>query len=217
MTPEATALLARAQGREEGPPEGESAGEVWDALNALPRPVSAPYEVRAKGAVIGQVVFWVLTADELASSRNKAAVATREKLRGLDPEDTKAGSPVYTEEYGDQRALHLLSLACRRADDPRFPAFPTAASVRQRMTDDEVSVVLLAYSAFRRQSGPVVVELSAEECEAWRRVLGSQQSGARIALATLSEEAKSDLVLHLVDKLAALEGARTAEAAPTPQ
>ena len=113
----------------------------------------------------------------------------------------KAGGPVYLEEYSDQRALHLLSIACRRADDPRFPAFPTAASVRQRLTDDEVSVVVLAYSAFRRLSGPVVVELSPEECEAWLRVLKVRGSAARVLLAALSDEAKIDLVLHLVDKL----------------
>ena len=213
MTPEAAALLARTQKKADAPASGESGGEVWDALVALPRPLSEPYEVKAKGSAIGKVLFQVLTAQELAGSRNAAAKATREALKDLDPEDSKAGSPVYLEEYNDQRALALLSLACKRADDPRFPTFPSAANIRQRMTDDEVSVVLLAYSAFRRQSGPVVVELTADECEAWYRVLKSQKSAARLMLASLSEEAKSDLLLHLVDRVSALEPEQQAEAA----
>ena len=216
MTPAAQKLLEQTLLKGDAPAaEGEGAGEAWETLVALPRPLSEPHEVKARGAAIGKVVFQVLLAEELAASRNAAAIATREKLKDLDPEDAKAGGPVYLEEYSDQRALHLLSIACRRADDPRFPAFPTAASVRQRMTDDEVSVVLLAYSAFRRLSGPVVVELSPEECEAWRRVLRARGSAARMMLAELSEEAKSDLLLHLVDRLAALEP--PAEAPPPTQ
>lgn len=177
------------------PPKDADPSELWVKLSALPRPVSAEHEFKAKNAEVGNFVFWTLTAEQLSWVRVEAHKATKALLG----EETKPGIIAYEEEYENQRACFLLSLACRQAADPRFPIFATARGLREQLTDDEIAVALVAYAHFRRESGPILEELTPEEMEAWIKLL--QEGASRAPLARLSGAAASDLILYLVSKL----------------
>ena len=181
--------------RGNGPAPATDASELWVKLTQLPRPVSAEHTLRARNEDVGAVVFWVLTAQELSSVRVEASKATK-KLLG---EDAPKGNLAYEEEYEEQKALHLLSLACRQPDDPRFPAFPKGELVRAQLTDDEITVALTAYAQFRRESGPIIAELTPDEMEAWIKLL--VEGGSRFPLARCSGEVLIDLIMYLVSKL----------------
>lgn len=169
--------------------------DLWVKLTELPRPLSEEMTFRARNADVGTFRFWVLTAQELSTVRAEASRAAK-KLFG---DDAVKGNLAYEEEYEEQKALHLLSLACRQPGDPRFPTFYSAAKARAELTDDEISVALLAYGAFRRQSGPMIAELTADEMEAWIKVL--QEGASRLPLARCTSEALTDLVMYQASKL----------------
>jgi hypothetical protein len=178
-----------------GPPKDANPGAMWVTLTALPRPTSSPHKFRAKGRDVGEMVFWVLTAQELASVRVNADRETRLVLG----QDARSGNLAYEEEYEQQKAYHLLQLAARQAEDFRFPAFPTAKLLRETLTDDEISVALIAYATFRQESGPIISELTVEEMEAWLKLL--QEGASRFPLVHLSGAALRDLTMFLVQKL----------------
>lgn len=175
-------------------PKGDPS-ELWVKLTELPRPLSDEYTFHARGVDVGTLRFWVLTSQELSSVRVEAARETK-KLYG---EDAVKGNLAYEEELEEQKALHLLQLACRQPTDPRFPTFIRAADVRAQLTDDEITVALTAYAQFRRASGPVISELTPDEMEAWIKVLA--EGGSRFPLARASGEVLTDLTMYLVSKL----------------
>lgn len=189
-------MVAPAQGGGH-PPKGADASELWVKLSELPRPLSPEYTFRARGADVGTLRFWVLTAQELSWVRVEASRETK-KLFG---EDAIRGNLAYEEELEEQKALHLLQLSCRQPEDPRFPTFRRAAEVREALTDDEITVALTAYAQFRRESGPIISELTPEEMEAWVKVL--MEGGSRFPLARCSGEVLIDLTMYLASKLRA--------------
>lgn len=197
---------------------GLEAGEHWKALDAAPRPMSEPVEFRARTKEIGGVRFQVPLADKMSWVRVEAAKATRKALDGLEGDDARPGSPLYDEEYNTQRATHLLSIACYQAGDARFLAFHNPAAVREKLTDDEIVLLLRAEATFRHESGPMITELSAPEMDAHLdAVMAARREGSdkrgRMILARLSDESMSDLMMHAVDRLLALEP-RGAEVLP---
>ena len=179
-----------------GPPKDTDASDLWVRLTELPRPTSSKHKFRARNEDVGELVFRVLTAGELSQVRSKANAETK---KTLDDPDAKAGNLAYEEEYEQQKAYQLLALAARQPDDPQFPTFPRPADVRTALTDDEISVGLVAYAQFRRESGPIIAELTPEEMEAWIKLL--QEGGSRFPLARCSGEALIDLIMCLVSKL----------------
>jgi hypothetical protein len=192
------------------PQPGTNASELWIALSQLPRPVSPAHTLRAKGVEVGTLVFWVLTSDELAQTYVQAHKATRDAF-GVD--DAK-GTIAYEEYYLEQKALHLIANACRQPEDVRFPVFPTAKDVRLHLTDDEAGVVLSAYNIFRRESGPILSEITPEVVDAWIEVL--QEGASRLPLARCGGDAMTDLVMSLVLRLprASLTATSSAGAPP---
>lgn len=180
-----------------GPGKDEKAdpGELWTRLTQLPRPKSEEYEFRARGEVAGRLVFWVLTASELATARVEANKATKAALG----EDAKVGNLAYEEEYQEWLQIHILWAAARQLDDQRFPSFLSPKKLRELLTDDEITTVIRAYADFRRRCGPILSELTPDEMEAWIRLL--QEGGSRFPLAACTTEALIDLISFLVSKL----------------
>jgi len=174
-----------------GPPKGEDPVALVAKLSQLPRPVSAPHVLRAKGVEVGTVVFHVLSSGELLSVKANAHKAT---IALLGP-DSK-GSVAYEEVYDDQRALGTIHLATRQPDSPEFPVFQTLAEVRENLTDDEAGIVLSAYSIFRKEIGPVISELTPDEMEAWIEVL--ERGVSRFPLSRFTGEALMDLLMYAV-------------------
>jgi len=178
-----------------GPPKDADPSEVWAKLSQLPRPLSSPHTLVCKGQEVGTVVFRVLSSGELSSVYVNAHRATKE---AFGDEDAK-GTVAFEEVYSDQKALHLIQLACRQPDAPAFPVFLNVKDVREHLTDDEAAVLLAAYNIFRRESGPILSELSIEDADAIESILA--KTGNRFALARYNSEAMADLVMHLVSKL----------------
>jgi hypothetical protein len=194
-----------------GPAKGTDASELWVKLTELPRPVSQKFAFRAKGKDVGDLVFWVLTAGELSRAH---AAANRSAKELLDDPEAKVGNLAYEEIYQDQKAIHLMAMVCRQPDDPRFPTFLSAADVRDNLTDDEIAVVLQAYGSFRRESGPIISELTPEEMEAWIQMLS--EGASRFPLARLSGEAQTDLVMYLIGKVRTASSTATSSAGSPP-
>ena len=194
--------------RGNGPPPSAEPSEFWVRLSELPRPVSDEYAFRARGDVVKPIVFWVLTAQELSSVRIEA----RRAAKAVFGEDAQSGDLAYEEEYENQRACSLLSLACRQPGDTRFPVFPSAREARVQLTDDEIAVALIAYAQFRRESGPIISELTPEEMEAWIELL--REGGSRFPLARCSGEALIDLTMYLVSKLSTSPTAPSSAGSP---
>lgn len=192
------------------PQPGANASELWIALSQLPRPVSQAHTLRAKGVEVGTLVFHVLTSDELAKTYVQAHQATR---NAFGPDDAK-GTIAYEEYYLEQKALHLIAKACRQPNDPRFPVFPTATDVREHLTDDEAGVVLSAYNIFRRESGPMLSEITPEALDAWIEVL--KEGASRLPLARCSGEALMDLVMSLVLRQSTVSSTATSSAGAPP-
>jgi hypothetical protein len=185
------------------PPSSE-APVYWTKLTELPRPTSEEVTVRVRGVEIEKKVrFWVLTAKELSHARVNASRDTQ-KLLG---EDAKVGNLAYEEEYQQQVAYQLLSLAARQADATGFPFFPRPVDVRDQLTDDEIAVLMVAYATFRRESGPILDEITPDEMEAWIKLL--MEGGSRFPLARWSGPALTDLAMCLVSKLKAASATGT--------
>jgi hypothetical protein len=160
----------------------------------IPRPISTPHILRARGQEVGTVVFQVLSAQELLSS----LVTAHQQTTSIIGDDAK-GSVAYEEVYADQKALALIQLAVRQPDSPVFPVFPTVKSVRDNLTDDEAGVLLAAYNIFRRESGPILSEIGDGEMDAWIAVL--REGKSRIVLSRLTSEALTDIVMYAVSKI----------------
>lgn len=178
-----------------GPPPNADGSKLWIKLSALPRPVSKEHTLRAKGQDVGTLVFWVLTSGELSHTFIKAEEATAVAFR--DP--GAKGTVAYQEHYENQKALHLLQLCCRQPEEPRFPVFMNVKDVREHLTDDEASVVLAAYNIFRKESGPIISDLTPEAMDAWIDVL--REGASRHPLAHCSLELLSDLLMYAVSKI----------------
>lgn len=200
-----------------GPAPDANASETWINFTQLPRPISKPHVFRARGQDVGTLVFRVLSANEQSSCYVNAHHHATEIL-GIDAK----GSVAFEEIYHEQKAIHIVALACRQPDSPDFGTFLNAADVRSNMTDDEIAVLLVAYSIFRRESGPILSELTEEESEAWYELLA--RGASRFPLARCNGEALTDLVMFLVSRLKAVSSTATsspgsqpdASASPTP-
>lgn len=182
-----------------GPPKDVSPGDLFRRLSERPRPTKAFTLPRLDGFEFN-VVLRVLTENELHFCRANAQKASKEFLGG----EQKVGDLGYEEIYQNDVIVQLVCIACRDAEDPKFPAFPSAKAARLVLTTDEFAVLAAAYNEFRRESGPILSEITPSEMESWIRVL--KEGASRVPLARLSGEAKSDLILALMEKLSIATG-----------
>lgn len=172
--------------------EQERASALFLKLSKLPRPMSDPYVLRARGQEVGTTVFTVLSAGQLAGALASAHRET-EKLLGADAKSFVA----YEEVFQELRACHVLALGCRQPESPEFPTFPGGwQTIRDELTDDEIAVLLEAYGSFRRETGPMLQEMTPEECEAMIELLA--KGASRLPLSRYTGGALADLVMYLV-------------------
>ena len=179
-----------------GPPNVEPS-ELWMALEKRPRPSKLiPFPVRAGEESPGQLALVVLTESERHQARANAGAVARELCPGASPNDA-----AYLDVYRSELAIQLVVLACRNPKDEqlRFSTFPTAKHARQVLTTDEFTQLALAYDQFRTECGPVISELTPDECEAWLKAL--TEGAGRVPLVQHSGEALIDLVMFLVSRI----------------
>jgi hypothetical protein len=177
-----------------GPPKGVEASELWSRLATRERP-STLIDFPGKESP-GQVAIRVLTVTELQQCRTNAEKEAKKLLGG----ETRAGDIGYEDVYRNEFVVQVVCLACRQVDDGgKFPAFPSPKHARDRLTEDDFAILWEAYGAWRRESGPILSEMTEPELEAWIRKL--QEGGSRVPLATLSSAALQDAILLLIARL----------------
>ena len=66
----------------------------------------------------------------------------------------------------DSKVCEILFAVCRDADDPKYPAFPWGAWMRENLTTDQLAALLNLYHEARKAQGPIQWDLSYETVEA---------------------------------------------------
>jgi hypothetical protein len=74
--------------------------------------------------------------------------------------------------------------------------------------------LLSAYAIFRRESGPIISDITPEEMDAWVELLA--KGASRAPLVRCSSEALTDLILYLVSKLKQASSTATSFAGSQP-
>lgn len=191
-----------------GPPPNVEPTELWLRLTQRPRPftvIDFPPSKLPGGKPtdpIGKVAIRVLTEHELHECMANAQRAAKEYLKG--DTDAKQGNLGYEDIYRNELTFELIYNCCRDPNDINRPVFLHPKLTRKFLTTDELAVLLDAYHLFRSESGPIISEMTVEEMDAWIAKL--REGGSRVPLARLSGEAKSDLILYLLEKLSTLTG-----------
>jgi len=184
-----------------GPPANVKPSDLLLKLAERPRPTTAiDFPVNGPDEQpIGKCKLWVLRESELHVARAQADIAAREIMGKGAPRGTEL-SFGYEDIYRNELAIQLVAMACRDADDPKFPVFPSAKSARQALTTDELGVLSTAYEQFRVESGPMLSDMTLDEMEAWASKL--QEGGASFGpLSYWPGETLRAFIKFLVSKL----------------
>jgi len=142
-----------------GPPKEVDPTDLWLRMSSLPRPTGAPTTIRARGADIGTVRFWVLSDLEVKRVQSEA--------RRTVEADAAPGSVAFAEMHSAILAAHIIALAARRDGAIEAPAFQSADTVASSFTTDELQAQCNKYLAFRSTAGPSLSELTPAEMDAW--------------------------------------------------
>lgn len=193
------------------PPSAIPPSELWVQMVQMPRPfrlVDVPRKDPVTKLPIGQIAVWILTQEETMICQAAADTFARKSMKDGVPKNNEA-SEGYTNLYRNAAAVEVLFRACRRMNDLKMPAFPSPGEMRKNFSHDEIGILMDHYHRVQSEIGPYVSECSAEELDAWIRVL--EEGGSRHFLDLLTSETKEALVERLVSRLSSL---RTAIGSP---
>jgi hypothetical protein len=126
-------------------------------MSQLPRPLSEPVSVRARGHHLGDVRFWVLSDSEVAGARSGALREARAAAH--------SGSPAFGDIYARQIESRVVALATRGVEDVQVASFRDALQIRDHLTEDEVSEIFAAYVRFRAGIGPILAMTTPPEMD----------------------------------------------------
>jgi len=177
-----------------------SDAELWLRITQLPRAskiVDYPKKDPITDEPLGQVLIQVLTQQEQMEASIAAETYARKWLK-----DSPNSSAGYENVYNNASAVEVIYRACRRPDAPLRPMFPSPALIKQRMTADEVGVLMQSYLQVQYDLGPIAAHMSTEEYEAWVSRLA--RGGESFPLASLSWEARTDLTMRMASQLHSL-------------
>lgn len=182
------------------PPKEIPPAELWAQLIKLPRAsrkVDFPRQWPGTDEPIGQICIQVLTQNEQTAAAAEAEKATQ-RLLGDKPASERGEG--YDTVYKNACAVELLFRACKRAEDPTLPFFPSPNAMREHLTANEVAVLMNSYLLLQDELGPIVSRMSQEEVDAWVQRL--VEAGSSAPLATLSWGAITVLANSMAYQLA---------------
>lgn len=176
------------------PPKDVTPQALWAALQQRPRPhkiVDFP-ACDDKGIALGQVAIWVLKKEESMSANAEAERFARKLLK-----EGKQGDLGYEALFGHEGMVQTLFRACRDHEDPNRAAFPNPEALRS-LTDDEIEVLFQHYLTVKLELGPIIVEMTEPELDAWVKKLAE---GQRFFFDRCSSEMRWILVNSLAKRL----------------
>lgn len=196
------------------PPKEIPPAELWAQLIKLPRAsrkVDFPRQWPGTEESIGQICIQVLTQNEQTVAAAEAEKATQ-RLLGDRPVSERGEG--YDTVYKNACAVELLFRACKRAEDPTLPFFPSPNAMREHLTANEVAVLMNGYLLLQDELGPIVSRMSNEEVDAWVKRL--VEAGSSAPLATLSWGAITVLASSMAYQLASLQTDTSSAGSPPP-
>lgn len=183
-----------------GPPASVPADELWTRLCASEPQheiVDFPRNDHLTGKPLGQLAIRPLKQGEIIIAKAEATRFARACIK--EKFDAVERVEGYAQVFEDACATELVSRFCWRVDNLKVPVFARAADVRERLTGDEVSVLVNAYALVQHKYGPIVSAMTAADYEAWIKRL--TDGGSATPLSFLSWEQRSDLTMYLVSEL----------------
>ena len=199
---------------EPGPPKDVAPTTLWDRLVKAERPRrNIPFPRKGlDGQPVGTLDIVILFQSEILHCTAVAEGYAREMLKNQNSPGTSQG---YYDIFQQARVCELLWKACKDDQNPERPDMPafglSAAEVPKRLTSDEIAVLFQAYQDWQTESGPIIADMSVEEMDAWIDRL--KEAGTRLPLAALSSEARTDLLMHSIARLAKCETGNTSSGA----
>jgi hypothetical protein len=94
------------------------------------------------------------------------------------------------------RTVNVLWRACRDPNDLKKKIFPTPAAMRMSLTQDQISILALAYLRVERLLSPIRSLMTKEEMDGF--LMRLREGGRSAPLDWLSSELLRDLLLHSV-------------------
>lgn len=185
-----------------GPPEEVPAGELWQLLQSLPRPmrkVPFPRTLPGSDEPIGEIVIWPLTQEEHHQANVAAEIEVRRRMGDEAPKKDDADI-AYQNLVANEIAVQQLWRACRDVNDPvKLAAFPAPKVLRMSLTQDEVGVLYNHFLTTQVELGPIITRLEPAEYEAWVRRLA--EGGAAFPFDLLSWDQRTTLVRTMASQL----------------
>lgn len=179
-----------------GPPKDIPASQLWLKLQTLPRPfklVDFPRQ-GSDGQPVGQLAIRILTQEEQMICTAAAEEFVRKHIK-----DGKKDELGYERLFSDAVSVEVLYRACRDADDPERPAFPTPKQIREQLTTEECGKLFEYYLTVQLELGPTVISMSDEEMEAWIDRLA--EGGSAYPLDSVSSDRQKILFLYMAFQL----------------
>lgn len=178
-----------------GPSKDIEPSELWLKLSSSERPhkvIDFPRK-GLDGKPIASLAVQVLSHEEKTACDVAAEAFCRKHLKEYKKDDLG-----YEAVYGDAYIVEILYRACRDANDPKRPAFPSPSHVRELPTE-ECAVLFRQCLIIQRELGPIVDLLTEEELEAWVDKL--YEAGSTYPLGSLTSEQRDLLAMHMVYRL----------------
>lgn len=179
-----------------GPPKDLPASQLWLKLASAERPfklVDFP-RVTPDGQPLGQIAIRILTQEE-----QMVCSAAAEELARKHVKDGRKDELGYERLFTDAVCVEVLFRACRDAENPRNPAFPTPKSLREALTTDECGALFSHYLTVQLELGPTVIHMTEGEIEAWISRL--VEGGSSFPFDLLSSDLQKILLLHMAYQL----------------
>ena len=179
------------------------AGELFARLATRACPhTDYTFPIRKEGDQDVKCVLRILSESEFQRACSNAQKVADYRCKE-SPTDTAnhAHRDGWQEIYNDQKIVEVLAIALMLPGypDKKLSLVPDAKSLSEALTSDEVGVCFQAYQALRAEAGPIISALSADECEAYLKVL--VEGGSRHPLSRLSSAAITDLLMHSVSTM----------------
>ncbi len=196
------------------PPDTIKAADLYQKLLTMPRShrmVDMPRCMPGTDEPVGKVAMWPLREQDLLAAQASAVSYVHDilKIQWAEREPDHG----YREAYNNALVTEILQRACRKTKlneesgewEPllNLPLFPKASDVRAQLVHDEIAVLFNSYMLVQRELGPIVNDLTREECKAWIKVL--KEGGGSAGLPFLSWGALIDLLNFSVSLIRTLE------------